>query len=184
MDYNGGNFAVLHNFGGANDGNGAYAPLIRGPDGGLYGDTDFGGSPVGSGTVFSLNPDGSNYVLLLVVTKAIGNQIVSLTSGSDGALYGACFGGGAQNRGTLFKLTTSGVTDNNLLNPPLSLGGGWRISGRGVANRTYTALANTSPALPPNTWTNLGTATSDGNGNWHFDDLTQFPARFYRSSYP
>ena len=170
--------------------NGAFQPLVQGPDGWLYGSTDFGGGTHAEGTVFTINPDGSGYNLLLVATNAsstntIGSQVVGLISASDGALYGTCAGGGAQNQGTIFKLTASGVIDNNILNSPTNLGGtGWLISGHGTANRTYTVLASTNVALPASNWTSLGAATADGTGNWQFNDLTNLPIRFYRTSYP
>lgn len=184
MDYNGSNFTVLHNFGGANDGSDAQA-LIEGPDGGLYGNTQFGGGTRGEGTVFTINPDGSGYKVLLVATNAIGSQVVGLISGTDGALYGTCAGGGTDNAGTIFKLTGSAVIDNDILNSPTNLGGtGWLISGHGTANRTYTVLASTNVALAMSNWTSLGTATADGSGNWQLNDLTNTPTRFYRTSYP
>jgi uncharacterized repeat protein (TIGR03803 family) len=184
MDYNGNNFAILHNFGGATDGNGAYEPLILGPDGAVYGSTEFSGSITGAGTVFSMNADGSGYNQIVVVTNAIGNQPVGVTAASDGAIYVPCNGGGSDNRGSILKLTAIGIIDNDVLNPPLAIVGGWRVSGHGTANRAYTVLASTNIALPASNWTSLGTATSDVAGAWQFDELTNVPIRFYRTSYP
>jgi uncharacterized repeat protein (TIGR03803 family) len=185
MDYNGGSFSVLHNFGGVNDGKNPQQPLIQGPDGGLYGSTGSGGGVGGLGTVYTINAGGSGYNVLLAVTNAIGKQVVGLVSASNGALYGACALGGAQNQGTLFKLTASSVTDHNILNAPTNIGGtGWLVSGHGTANRIYTVLASTNIALPASNWTSLGTATADGSGNWHLNDPANLRIRFYRTSFP
>lgn len=185
MDYNGNNFTVLHNFGGANDGTQPDQPLVQGPDGGLYGSTSSGGGAGGLGTVFTINTDGSGYNVLLVLTNAIGSPVVGLISASGGALYGTCGGGGAENRGTIFNLTASSVMDNNFLNAPTHVvGTGWLVSGHGTANRIYTVLASTNVALPASNWTSLGTATADGSGNWQLNDTANLPIRFYRTSYP
>ena len=109
LSTSGSNFTALHGFNGGIDG--AYpqqgALLLSGST--LYGTTAFGGSnavaPNGWGTIFSLGANGSNF-----------RSLYSFTGGDDGAypcpglilsggkLYGATFGGGPANNGTLYSL--------------------------------------------------------------------------------
>ncbi len=104
----GSGYSVLHTFNGqTNDGNDAIgSPILSGST--LYGTTVKGGSsPYGSGTVFSIDTDGSDFTLLHKFAGA----------GSDGAnpngdltlvgstLYGLTAHGGTQDYGTIFALT-------------------------------------------------------------------------------
>jgi uncharacterized repeat protein (TIGR03803 family) len=69
--------------------------LLLGPDGALYGTED------NRSSVFRLAADGS-------VTNFLEIGASHLVAGPDGALYGSA-GGGTYNKGTLFRLTTSGA---------------------------------------------------------------------------
>jgi uncharacterized repeat protein (TIGR03803 family) len=99
-------------------GYGPYAGLVQGSDGALYGDTYGGGidcfqcAAADWGTVFKLNTDGSGYLVLLNFTgggtDAAGPR-AELVQGRDGQLYGTTFSGGANNNGTVFKLSTNGT---------------------------------------------------------------------------
>ncbi|HEX3652996.1 MAG TPA: choice-of-anchor tandem repeat GloVer-containing protein [Rhizomicrobium sp.] len=103
-----GKFKVLHTFSGT-DGSVPAGVLQRDRAGNLYGATNSGGAH-NDGTVFKIAPDGTLTTLY------------SFAGGSDGAfpdgglardkadnLYGATFGGGAANTGTVFKLTPGGT---------------------------------------------------------------------------
>jgi uncharacterized repeat protein (TIGR03803 family) len=118
-------FTNIHNFA-VNDGENPQGGLVQGPDGTLYGTAENGGSN-GSGTVFSLNPDGSgfavlyNFTALTAGTNVDGTQPCSgLILGSDGTLHGVAryggpsgsvraFGPSPIGSGTLFSLRTNGA---------------------------------------------------------------------------
>ncbi len=183
LNQDGSNYQVLHQFGSvAGDGQNSFAGLAQGPDGALYG-TTFAGGAASGGIVFGINPDGSNYQVLIQFKGTNGlHPQAPLLAGSDGALYGTTLNGGALNRGTVFKIVAS-VGDAGLLGTPLNLGGGWRISGHGVPNRTYTLQFKTNLAAPA-IWAPLGSVMANSQGDWQFNDLTNSPMRFYRTSYP
>jgi len=98
--------------------------LIQGSDGNFYGTTEVGGLPdcnfgnaathtsdvIGCGTVYKITSAGEETVLHLF-TPASGDGIypTSLIEGSDGNFYGTTFEGGANNLGTIFKLTPQGA---------------------------------------------------------------------------
>jgi uncharacterized repeat protein (TIGR03803 family) len=104
---------VLHNFRAAE----GYAPqsaLVQGTgkDTNLYG-TCFYGGPGGVGSIFTLSPTGTGFrVLHYFVVN--GNGTGAYPSGSlvyDGLgnLYGTTSGGGANNLGEIFKISTTGT---------------------------------------------------------------------------
>lgn len=101
---------VLHTFTGY--------PLVHGlvadADGNLYGTTETGGSSSrcdgGCGTIFKLTPGGE-----LTTLYSFGNGSrdawwprARVTFDAAGNLWGTTFAGGANNRGTVFKLTPDG----------------------------------------------------------------------------
>jgi uncharacterized repeat protein (TIGR03803 family) len=109
-----GALTVLHSFGGSDDGFSPNLRLIFGNDGNLYGTTGDGGAnaaPVGLGTVFKLTPDGVETVLHSFAEKPLdGNHPEGgLVQGSDGNFYGTTAFGGANDLGTVFKLTPAGI---------------------------------------------------------------------------
>ena len=86
-----------------------YAGLVQGPDGALYGTTLQGGSAK-LGTVFRVALDGTHKELLSFTGAANGaNPEGTLVVGADGALYGTTMTGGANDRGTVYKITTNGT---------------------------------------------------------------------------
>ena len=97
---------------------GAYpvAGLIVGSDGNFYGAAYNGGSN-NAGTIFRLTPNGALTILHLfgTLTNAGGFSLDgaspagSLCQYTDGSLYGTTEFGGANNVGTIFKITTTGV---------------------------------------------------------------------------
>jgi uncharacterized repeat protein (TIGR03803 family) len=102
---------VLWHFGyspgslGSQDGSAAEAGLIVGQDGNLYGVTDYGGTTLG-GTAFRITPDGLQTVLWNFGVGKDGSNVKSnMIQAADGAFYGVTFTGGANGRGTLYRLT-------------------------------------------------------------------------------
>ena len=109
-------YAVLHSFGGPDDGAWPQAGLVQGTDGMLYGTTAQGGTnyqdSLEGGTVFKLSPDGTGYTVLYNFQGDLGGDgsfpLARLLQGRDGALYGTTYDGGFS-RGTVFTLKTDGT---------------------------------------------------------------------------
>ncbi len=108
---------VMHNFVGS-DGMSPASGLLKASDGNLYGTTYHGG-PLGGGTVFRITPQGQ-----LTTLHAFGDHLTgvdgslpvgALIEGSDGNLHGttSLYGdpgtGIFDGRGTVFRVTLSGV---------------------------------------------------------------------------
>ncbi|HSU53117.1 MAG TPA: choice-of-anchor tandem repeat GloVer-containing protein, partial [Candidatus Dormibacteraeota bacterium] len=98
------------------------AALIQGNGGRLYGVAPSGGA-FGSGTVFSLNTNGSDLTVLhtfsalswrLGASNDDGCNPSGLILGIDGKLYGTASAGGANGFGAIFKLDTDGNSFTNL----------------------------------------------------------------------
>lgn len=126
------NFTVLHRFEAytttstdatPKNADGAFpeAELTEGTDGYLYGVTSGGGTN-GTGTVFKLSKEGDGFAVLhtfaadtdtttsgLVVTVDGASPFGQLVQGADGKLYGTASLGGANGRGTIFRLGTDGT---------------------------------------------------------------------------
>jgi uncharacterized repeat protein (TIGR03803 family) len=106
---------VLHRFAGGKDGGDPETSLILDAAGNLYGTTRQGGGSTncrgGCGTVFKLTPnaDGSwTERVLHSFSGADGNNPrASLIFDTAGTLYGTTIGGGSNDRGTVFKLTSN-----------------------------------------------------------------------------
>ena len=109
LNRNGGGYAMLFSFGGADAGRGLRSGLIRDPDGMLYGVTDAGGT-ANRGTVFELSEDGSNHRVLhnFIGGGEIVNPYAALLEGSDGGLYATSWAGGSADAGTVFKVDRDG----------------------------------------------------------------------------
>jgi uncharacterized repeat protein (TIGR03803 family) len=123
---NGTSFKPLHDFA-SYFVEGAYPPcsLLMGVDGNLYGIANQGGTN-GYGTVFTLDTNGANFNVLhnfdIYPDSFYPNG--ALIQASNGLLYGTASSGGGGNWGSLFEISTNGVTYNvivSLVGPP---GGG------------------------------------------------------------
>jgi uncharacterized repeat protein (TIGR03803 family) len=106
-----GNETVLWNFGKGTDGAAPHAIVIEGTGGFVYGTTQGGGS-FGHGTVFKVSPAGAETVLWNFGTSTDdGTQpLAPLIQVADGTFYGTTFTGGLYDMGTVFKMTSSGVS--------------------------------------------------------------------------
>lgn len=100
---------ILHSFT-SPDGSGPSSIPVLGPNGVLYGTTEFAG-PNGGGVVFELappvSPGGSwtETILYSFTGGADGFDPIGLTLGADGSLYGITAAGGAFNHETVFSVT-------------------------------------------------------------------------------
>ena len=98
---------ILHSFAGTTDGAIPETPLTFGKDGRLYGttsaDSEYENS--GDGTVFSMNTDGSNYIVQCrFATMANVRGTLTLAPGSSTALYGTASTYGGAGEGALFSI--------------------------------------------------------------------------------
>lgn len=119
LNKDGSGYTVLHSFTGYENDEDGSSPqgLVEGSDGALYGTTQIGGRPsgdlypLGSGTVFKVNKDGSGYTVLHCFHGLSGDGVApwaGLVEGRDGALCGTTLEGGAKSAGTVFKLSKDG----------------------------------------------------------------------------
>ncbi|MBL9143089.1 MAG: hypothetical protein JNM99_05335 [Verrucomicrobiaceae bacterium] len=91
------------------------SPLIQASNGLLYGTSAAGGTG-GQGTVYSITTAGA-YKALVNFTGSAGPYLgrtpeAPLIQATDGNLYGTTRLGGASNRGTIFRVSTTGVFTN------------------------------------------------------------------------
>jgi uncharacterized repeat protein (TIGR03803 family) len=86
--------------------------LVLGADGNFYGTTAHGGNS-GAGTVYKITPSGTlttiyNFCAQIACTDGAVPRD-GLTLGSDGNFYSTTYYGGANNQGTIFRITPSGA---------------------------------------------------------------------------
>jgi uncharacterized repeat protein (TIGR03803 family) len=99
-----GNQTILYSFAGGTDGRFPFTTLTLDAAGNLYGTTWFGG-PFDQGTIFRVDPTGTETVLYSFTGGSDGGQpITGLVLDKDGNVYGNTSIGGS-GYGTVFKLT-------------------------------------------------------------------------------
>ncbi|MEN9675295.1 MAG: hypothetical protein RIS76_1191 [Verrucomicrobiota bacterium] len=113
LNRDGSGFAILHHFQeNENDGGRPMAGLLYGGDGVLYGTTDSGGnSTQRNGTVFRINPDGTDYRVLHSFPSVDGDgrtPRAALVEGPDQMVYGTTRDGGRRDGGTVFRMGRDG----------------------------------------------------------------------------
>jgi uncharacterized repeat protein (TIGR03803 family) len=100
-----GGFTPLHQFAGGAYGANPFGPLTQGTDGDFYGTTSDGG-----GTIFKMTSTGEVTVLHAFANGVEGiSPSGGLVQGADGDFYGTTSYGGASDRGTVFRMTPSGI---------------------------------------------------------------------------
>lgn len=117
-----GQLVHLHDFNRHVEGVWPTGPLTQASDGNFYGTTSLGTTAVNfsGGSVYRISPDGVFTTLDLFVSNATANSRdtgnsprAGIVEGRDGYFYGTTSSGGANNQGTVFLITASGI--RNLL---------------------------------------------------------------------
>jgi uncharacterized repeat protein (TIGR03803 family) len=115
-----GTLSTLHSFLGS-DGSNPSPLLIEASDGKLYGTTEAGGANesceflgiTGCGTIFTISAEGSLTTLYNFCSQSEcadgGSPLAGLIQAADGAFYGTTPAGGANESGTVFKITSTGT---------------------------------------------------------------------------
>jgi uncharacterized repeat protein (TIGR03803 family) len=148
--------------------------LVEGSDGYFYGTTDNGGTN-GYGTVFKISTNGALTTFYSFTGNTDGgNPDAGLVQGSDGSFYGTTPLGGANNFGTVFRLTiVPEFQATTLTNGTLSLT--WSTEAGGTYQLQYTSDLSSS------NWANLNSPiTATGATLSTTDSVTNGPQRFYR----
>ncbi len=102
-------FTVLYNFAGSPDGANPFAGLVRDAAGNLYG-TTYTGASSGYGTVFKVEPNGTETVLYSFTGVADGGSPVGgVVRDAAGNLYGTTEYGGSSGNGVVYKVDPSGT---------------------------------------------------------------------------
>jgi uncharacterized repeat protein (TIGR03803 family) len=98
---------TLYTFTGYGDGGNPLSSLVMDASGNLYG-TTFVGGQFGAGEVFELSPGGLSVIYSFTGGVDGANPyLADVIFDASGNLYGTTVGGGANNLGTVFKLTPS-----------------------------------------------------------------------------
>ncbi len=108
LNKDGTGFTVLRSLATGTDGKNPQSGLIQAPDGKLYGTTSTGGTFAG-GTIFRLNLDGTGFSVLRALAVADGYAPYGrLLMAVNIKLYGTTTQGGANGRGTIFRINFDG----------------------------------------------------------------------------
>jgi len=190
---NGLGFAVLHHFSptdsltGTNSDGASPCAALAVSGGHLYGTTAAGGAGA-SGTVFSLNTNGSQFVLLhaftaldpVTGTNSEGAFSVAGVLPIGTSLYGTAFSGGPGAAGTVFcvALPTSPAMIANIVHNANGTVTLYFLGGPNSTNIVQTATSLT----PFFTWRDTSTNVADAVGAWQFSETNSTDSmRFYRS---
>jgi uncharacterized repeat protein (TIGR03803 family) len=110
-----GTLTTLYSFcsqSGCTDGLGVIAGLVQATNGNLYGTTINDGANGAGGTIFKITPGGTLTTLYSFCSQSGctdgATPPAGLIQATDGNFYGTTFTGGANNDGTVFKITPSG----------------------------------------------------------------------------
>jgi uncharacterized repeat protein (TIGR03803 family) len=105
-----GNYLVLHDFQGGNDGGSPTAPPVEASDGNLYGTTaENSCSTCGVGTVYKYTRDGVFTTIYVFDTTHGAVPLAPLLQANDGQFYATAELGGSKGCGAILKLSTAGT---------------------------------------------------------------------------
>ena len=104
-----GTLTVVHAMATNEEGYSPYTGVIQGSDGNLYGTTYLGGDK-GGGVIYKVALDGTYTVLRSLGQDKLDAVLpyAGLVQAPDGFLYGTTLRGGANDKGTVFRISTSG----------------------------------------------------------------------------
>ena len=106
-------FTTQYSFADGTDGGLPKAGMIQGTDGNLYGTTSNGGANADVGTVFKITPGGALTTVysFCAKTNCVDGAFpyAGVVQATNGDFYGTTYSGGANNDGTVFKVTPGGV---------------------------------------------------------------------------
>lgn len=105
-------FTSLQSFNGIDGANPRYVALVQGRDGGLYGTTAAGGANDAGAVIRIKSGTGIRTLYSFCAQSNCADGAYpfgGLVLGNDGNLYGTTFQGGANNGGTVFKVTPKGA---------------------------------------------------------------------------
>lgn len=104
-----GAFTVIRHLNASTDGSYSQCDLVQATDAYFYG-TCYSGGTYGNGTIFKIAPNGTFAVIKHFISNTDGAlPYGGLVQNSDGNLYGMNRSGGANNAGTIYKITTNGA---------------------------------------------------------------------------
>jgi uncharacterized repeat protein (TIGR03803 family) len=176
-------YTTLHHFSTNSVGVQPRSRLAEWRDGRLYGTT---ASDVlsGLGTVFAINPDGSNYALVVRfrdLTLDGYRPWAGLLAASDGGLYGTVSQGGIGNSGRLYRLSHDAWVRFTSIRAESSAQA--RLQGEGVAGANY-RIERSNAVGPTAAWTEAAQVRSDAAGRWEWVAPIEpgVPGAFYRAS--
>jgi len=190
-------YKVLHSFVGS-DGAWPVAALID-VGGTLYGTTVYGGTgfgsdqtcaghapPSGCGTVFSIQPNGTNFKVLYSFTANTGDGVYPMAGllNVEGLLYGTTFAGGTNGTGSLFSVSASGVTDKILYDFGTTTSGDGYEPEQSLTNIDGTLYGMTDHGGAGTCDTGCGTIFSYTIGNGHYAKLYSFLNNGIDGSFP
>jgi uncharacterized repeat protein (TIGR03803 family) len=102
-------YSTIYSLNSSTSGRNPRGSLVQGTDNNFYGMTESGGAN-GYGTIFKITPGGTLTVLRnLDYTNDGGSPKGSLIQGTNGNLYGMTYHGGANNYGTIFRISAGGT---------------------------------------------------------------------------
>jgi uncharacterized repeat protein (TIGR03803 family) len=119
---------TLYSFAGTTYGYSPFAGLVQTLDGNFYGTALLGGT-TGDGTVFRMATNGAVSLVHSFNYNTDGSEpYAMLTLGTNGSLYGGNYVGGSSGYGTVFRMTTNGVT-TTLAAVNYTTSGGFPVAG-------------------------------------------------------